>query len=78
MNLNEAANMEYAQGGPVNINTFLQRQQNHLVNNIKEQYKTLLLSIASNPSSSIQTIIVDAIAINSMPANRVVIKEFGW
>jgi len=76
MNLNEAANME--QGGPVNMNTFLQRQQNQSLNVIKEQYKTLLLSIASNPSSSIQTIIIDAISICSMPANRVVIKEFGW
>jgi len=52
----------------------MQRRQKLATHALKEQFKTLLLSISANKSAQVKTIVNDAQAICSMPANREVLK----
>jgi len=48
------------------------------IRQLTEQFKALLLGIANNTAFSVTNIIKDAITINKMPANREVLKYFGY
>lgn len=61
------------QGGQNNYQE-TQRQQKLVIHALKEQFKTLLLSLSANKSAQVKDIVIDAQKICATPANREVLK----